>query len=49
MSPGFAIWLRNFREIFTDEMANGFSEYLAAPSQSVVADRDAWSLAREEA
>jgi cation diffusion facilitator CzcD-associated flavoprotein CzcO len=29
-SPGFAIWLRNFREIFTDEKANAeFSEYVA--------------------
>jgi cation diffusion facilitator CzcD-associated flavoprotein CzcO len=29
-SPGFAIWLRNFREIFTDEKANAeFSEYIA--------------------
>ena len=29
-SPGFAIWLRNFREIFTDEKANTeFSEYIA--------------------
>lgn len=29
-SPGFAIWLRNFREIFTDEEANAeFSEYIA--------------------
>src|SRR6185295_10405333 len=28
--PGFAIWLRNFREIFTDEVANAeFSEYIA--------------------
>jgi cation diffusion facilitator CzcD-associated flavoprotein CzcO len=28
--PGFAIWLRNFREIFTDEDANAeFSEYVA--------------------
>jgi cation diffusion facilitator CzcD-associated flavoprotein CzcO len=28
--PGFAIWLRNFREIFTDEAANAeFSEYIA--------------------
>ena len=28
--PGFAIWLRNFREIFTDEKANAeFSEYVA--------------------
>ena len=28
--PGFAIWLRNFREIFTDEVANAeFSEYVA--------------------
>lgn len=28
--PGFAIWLRNFREIFTDEKANAeFSEYIA--------------------
>ena len=29
-TPGFAIWLRNFREIFTDEKANAeFSEYVA--------------------
>jgi cation diffusion facilitator CzcD-associated flavoprotein CzcO len=29
-SPGFAIWLRNFREIFFDEDANAeFSEYVA--------------------
>jgi cation diffusion facilitator CzcD-associated flavoprotein CzcO len=29
-TPGFAIWLRNFREIFTDETANTeFSEYIA--------------------
>ena len=29
-SPGFAIWLRNFREIFTDEKANAeFSAYVA--------------------
>ncbi|HIF66214.1 MAG TPA: NAD(P)/FAD-dependent oxidoreductase [Acidimicrobiia bacterium] len=28
--PGFSIWLRNFREIFTDEEANAeFSEYVA--------------------
>ncbi len=28
--PGFGIWLRNFREIFTDEEANAeFSEYIA--------------------
>lgn len=28
--PGFAIWLRNFREIFTDEEANAeLSEYIA--------------------
>jgi len=28
--PGFGIWLRNFREIFTDEDANAeFSEYIA--------------------
>jgi len=28
--PGFAIWLRNFREIFTNEEANAeFSEYIA--------------------
>ncbi len=28
--PGFAIWLRNFREIFTNEQANAeFSEYIA--------------------
>ena len=28
--PGFAIWLRNFREIFTDEVANAeFSDYIA--------------------
>ena len=28
--PGFGIWLRNFREIFTDEQANAeFSEYIA--------------------
>ncbi len=29
-SPGFGIWLGNFREIFTDEKANAeFSEYIA--------------------
>ena len=29
-TPGFAVWLRNFREIFTDEKANAeFSEYVA--------------------
>jgi cation diffusion facilitator CzcD-associated flavoprotein CzcO len=29
-SPGFGIWLANFREIFTDEVANAeFSEYIA--------------------
>ena len=29
-TPGFAIWLRNFREIFTDEKVNAeFSEYVA--------------------
>ncbi|HJQ58843.1 MAG TPA: NAD(P)/FAD-dependent oxidoreductase [Vineibacter sp.] len=29
-TPGFAVWLRNFREIFTDEQANAeFSEYIA--------------------
>ena len=29
-SPGFGIWLANFREIFTDEVANAeFSEYVA--------------------
>src|SRR5580704_3481784 len=29
-TPGFAIWLRNFREIFTDEKVNAeFSEYMA--------------------
>jgi cation diffusion facilitator CzcD-associated flavoprotein CzcO len=29
-TPGFAIWLRNFREIFTNEEANAeFSEYIA--------------------
>ncbi len=28
--PGFGIWLRNFREIFTDEAANAeLSEYIA--------------------
>ncbi len=28
--PGFGIWLRNFKEIFTDEQANAeFSEYIA--------------------
>jgi cation diffusion facilitator CzcD-associated flavoprotein CzcO len=28
--PGFGIWLRNFKEIFTDEKANSeFSEYIA--------------------
>ena len=28
--PGFSIWLRNFREIFTDEEANAeLSEYVA--------------------
>jgi cation diffusion facilitator CzcD-associated flavoprotein CzcO len=29
-SPGFGIWLANFREIFTDEVANAeFSQYIA--------------------
>jgi cation diffusion facilitator CzcD-associated flavoprotein CzcO len=29
-SPGFGIWLANFREIFTDDVANAeFSEYIA--------------------
>jgi cation diffusion facilitator CzcD-associated flavoprotein CzcO len=29
-APGFAVWLRNFREIFTDEKAySEFSEYIA--------------------
>jgi cyclohexanone monooxygenase len=28
--PGFGIWLSNFREIFTDEVANAeFSAYIA--------------------
>ncbi len=38
-SPGFAIWLRNFREIFTDEKANTeFSEYIAERIRQRVKD-----------
>jgi cation diffusion facilitator CzcD-associated flavoprotein CzcO len=38
-SPGFAIWLRNFREIFTDEKANAeFSEYVAEQIRGRVKD-----------
>jgi cation diffusion facilitator CzcD-associated flavoprotein CzcO len=38
-SPGFAIWLRNFREIFTDEKANAeFSEYIACRIRQRVKD-----------
>lgn len=38
-SPGFAIWLRNFREIFTDEKANAeFSEYIAGRIRRRVKD-----------
>jgi cation diffusion facilitator CzcD-associated flavoprotein CzcO len=38
-SPGFAIWLRNFREIFTDEKANAeFSEYIAGRIRQRVKD-----------
>ncbi|HZD26439.1 MAG TPA: NAD(P)/FAD-dependent oxidoreductase [Alphaproteobacteria bacterium] len=37
--PGFAIWLRNFREIFTDEEANAeFSEYVAERIRQRVKD-----------
>jgi cation diffusion facilitator CzcD-associated flavoprotein CzcO len=38
-TPGFAIWLRNFREIFTDEKANAeFSEYVAERIRQRVKD-----------
>ena len=37
--PGFAIWLRNFREIFTDEVANAeISEYIASRIRQRVID-----------
>ena len=37
--PGFGIWLSNFREIFTDEVANAeFSEYIAARIRQRVKD-----------
>lgn len=37
--PGFGIWLCNFREIFTDEVANAeFSEYIAERIRSRVKD-----------
>ncbi|MGQ3300412.1 flavin-containing monooxygenase [Reyranella sp.] len=37
--PGFAIWLRNFREIFTNEEANAeFSEYIAGRIRRRVKD-----------
>ncbi len=37
--PGFGIWLRNFREIFTDEIANAeFSEYIADRIRQRVTD-----------
>jgi len=37
--PGFGIWLSNFREIFTDEEANGeFSEFIADKIRSRVDD-----------
>ena len=37
--PGFGIWLRNFREIFTDEKANAeFSEYIAGRIRRRVKD-----------
>jgi cation diffusion facilitator CzcD-associated flavoprotein CzcO len=37
--PGFGIWLRNFREIFTDEAANAeFSAYIAARIRQRVTD-----------
>ncbi len=39
--PGFAIWLRNFREIFTDEDANAeLSEYIAERIRQRVDDPD---------
>lgn len=38
---GFSIWLRNFREIFTDEAANAeFSEYIAERIRQRVKDPD---------
>lgn len=38
-SSGFSIWLRNFREIFTDETANAeFSEFVADKIRSRVKD-----------
>ncbi|MED5361751.1 MAG: cyclohexanone monooxygenase, partial [Actinomycetota bacterium] len=37
--PGFSIWLRNFREIFTDEQANAeLSEYIAQRIRGRVKD-----------
>ncbi|MCS5680920.1 MAG: NAD(P)/FAD-dependent oxidoreductase [Actinomycetota bacterium] len=37
--PGFSIWLRNFREIFTDEKANAeLSEYMAERIRGRVTD-----------
>ena len=37
--PGFGIWLCNFREIFTDEVANAeFSEYIAGRIRQRVTD-----------
>ena len=37
--PGFGIWLSNFREIFTDEVANAeFSEYIAERIRQRVKD-----------
>ncbi len=37
--PGFGIWLRNFREIFTDEAANAeFSDYIAERIRGRVRD-----------
>jgi cation diffusion facilitator CzcD-associated flavoprotein CzcO len=38
-APGFGIWLANFREIFTDEVANAeFSEYIAGRIRQRVKD-----------
>jgi cation diffusion facilitator CzcD-associated flavoprotein CzcO len=40
--PGFGIWLKNFREIFTDEKANAeFSEYIEGRIKERV--RDPWT------
>lgn len=40
--PGFGIWLKNFREIFTDEKANAeFSEYIEGRIRERV--RDPWT------